>query len=87
MPDITTTNKDELRLIIWEERRRELAMEGWRREDLIRQKRFGQIMKEYATKYNTTKGSRFEENRDYLLPIPQSEIDRTNNIVTQNPNY
>ena len=44
-------------------------------------------MKAYATKYNTTKGARFEENRDYLLPIPQSEIDRTNNIVTQNPNY
>lgn len=87
LPDITTTNKDELRQRIWEERRRELAMEGWRREELIRQKRFGQVMKAYATKYNTTKGARFEENRDYLLPIPQSEIDRTNNIVTQNPNY
>ena len=32
LPDITTTNKDELRQRIWEERRRELAMEGWRRE-------------------------------------------------------
>ena len=87
LPDIVTTNKDELRQIIWDERRRELAMEGWRREDLIRQKRYGEVMKAYAAKYNTTKGARFEENRDYLLPIPQAEIDRTNNIVTQNPNY
>lgn len=87
LPDITTTNKDELRQIIWDERRRELAMEGWRREDLIRQKRYGEIMISFAQKYGITKGARFDENRDYLLPIPQTEIDRTNNILTQNPNY
>lgn len=42
LPDITTTNKDELREIIWHERRVELAMEGWRRDDLMRQHRFGE---------------------------------------------
>jgi tetratricopeptide (TPR) repeat protein len=87
LPDITETNKDKLREIIWHERRCELAMEGWRRDDLMRQKRFGTVMKSYATTYNTTKGANFDNSRDYLLPIPQSEIDKSNNVLIQNPGY
>lgn len=87
LPDITTTNKDELREIIWHERRVELAMEGWRRDDLMRQKRFGSVMRAYATKYGVEKGAKFNDNRDYLLPIPQGEIDKSNGVLTQNPNY
>nr|WP_321452978.1 RagB/SusD family nutrient uptake outer membrane protein [uncultured Carboxylicivirga sp.] len=34
-----------------------------------------------------SKGSFFVEGRHELWPIPQSEIDRTNGIVSQNPNY
>lgn len=87
LPDITTTSQDELRQIIRHERRVELAMEGWRRDDLMRQKRFGQVMREYAKKYNVEKGVKFNDNRDYLLPIPQSEIDKSNGMLKQNPGY
>lgn len=87
LPDITTTNKDELRRAIWHERRVELAMEGWRRDDLMRQHRFGEVMRAYAAKYNVQKGRAFDDNRDYLLPIPQGEIDKSNNVLIQNPGY
>ena len=87
LPDITTTNKDELRRAIWHERRVELAMEGWRRDDLMRQHRFGEVMRAYAATYNVQKGRAFDDNRDYLLPIPQGEIDKSNNVLTQNPGY
>lgn len=87
LSDITTTNKDELRRAIWHERRVELAMEGWRRDDLMRQHRFGEVMRAYAAKYNVQKGRAFDDNRDYLLPIPQGEIDKSNNVLTQNPGY
>jgi tetratricopeptide (TPR) repeat protein len=87
LPDITVSDKNLLREAIWHERRLELAMEGWRRDDLLRQKRFGETMKAYAAKYNTTKGANFSDARDYLLPIPQGEIDKTNGILTQNNGY
>lgn len=87
LPDITETGKDALRQIIWHERRVELAMEGWRRDDLMRQHRFGEVMRAYAAKYNVQKGRNFDDSRDYLLPIPQSEIDKSNNVLTQNPQY
>lgn len=35
----------------------------------------------------STKGSLFVEGRHELWPIPQSEIDRSNGVVSQNPNY
>lgn len=87
VPDITETNKESLKEIIWHERRCELAMEGWRRDDLMRQKRFGTVMRAYAAKYDTSKGANFRDDRDYLLPIPQGERDKSNNILTQNPGY
>jgi hypothetical protein len=62
-------------------------MEGWRREDLVRQKRFGEVMRAFAAKYNTNKGKLFRVDRDYLFPIPQNEIDYSNRTITQNPNY
>ncbi|MFA6812827.1 MAG: RagB/SusD family nutrient uptake outer membrane protein, partial [Bacteroidaceae bacterium] len=36
---------------------------------------------------NTTKGANFDDSRDYLLPIPQKDIDNSNNLLTQNPGY
>ncbi|GHT30043.1 membrane protein [Bacteroidia bacterium] len=87
LPDITATDKNSLREAIWNERRLELAMEGWRRDDLSRQKRFGTVMRTYAQKYDTTKGANFDDARDYLLPIPQGERDKTNGLLTQNNGY
>ncbi len=87
LPDITTTDQDELRDAIWHERRCELAMEGWRRDDLMRQKRFGDVMRAFAEQYDCTKGANFDDDRDYLLPIPQDEIDYSNGTITQNYGY
>lgn len=93
LPNITVTGKDALREAIWLERRLELAMEGWRRDDLIRQKRFGSVMKAYAAKYKPAgyqglfKGENFNDAKDYLLPIPQGERDASHGNLTQNPNY
>ena len=87
LPDITETDQERLKEIIWKERRCELAMEGWRRDDLMRQKRFGTVMRAYATKYNTSKGANFRDDRDYLFPIPQGERDKSNNILSQKPGF
>ncbi len=45
---------------------------------------------EYETihpKESQDKGTYFVEGRHELWPIPQSEIDRSNGVITQNPNY
>lgn len=87
LPDITTTNQAELRQLIWHERRLELAMEGHRRYDLVRQKRYGEVMRAYSTKYNTDKGKLFDDSRDYLMPIPDNEILLSQGKLTQNPGF
>lgn len=62
---------------IYNERRLELATEGHRFFDLVRT---GQAA--------TVLGSDgFVANRNEILPIPQAEIDVTNKILDQNPNY
>ncbi len=87
LPDITTTDQNQLRKIIWHEERVELGLEGWRRTELLRQKRFGKVMRAFAKKYDTDKGKNFDDDRDYLLPIPQDEIDKSNRVIEQNPEY
>ena len=87
LPIVTTTDKSELRQKIWKERRVELACEYHRRVDLIRQKRFGTVMRAYAQKWATEKGANFNDSYHYLCPIPQQEIDRSNLSITQNPGY
>lgn len=77
LPDITTTNQDELREIILEERRHELAMEGFRYWDVVRMGLGPEIFGPFG----------FEANKHELLPIPQSEIDLTQGRLTQNPGW
>jgi tetratricopeptide (TPR) repeat protein len=87
LADITTTDKAQVREAIWKERRLELAMEGHRRYDLVRQKRFGEVMRAYAAKYNTDKGKLFKDSRDYLLPIPSNEVLLSQGTLKQNPGF
>lgn len=87
LPDITVTDKQQLREIIWKERRCELAMEGLRRDDLVRQKRFGQIMRAYAAKHGVDKGKLFNDDKDYLLPIHIDQVLMSQGTLEQNPNY
>jgi starch-binding outer membrane protein, SusD/RagB family len=75
LPKVTTTVIDELRAEIHQERRIELAMEFERFYDLVR--------------WNEAKNTipNFVVGKHELFPIPQTEIDKSEGILTQNPGY
>lgn len=77
LPDITTTDQTQLRDIIFNERRHELGMEGWRFWDLVRTGRAPAILGPLG----------FITGKNEVLPIPQSEIDLSQGSLVQNPNY
>lgn len=77
LPNITTTDKDALRNAIWKERQVELAMEFDRYFDVIRQGRAAAIF--------GPKG--WKPNKNEVWPIPQTEIDLSAGVLTQNPGY
>jgi tetratricopeptide (TPR) repeat protein len=77
LPDITETDQAALRLLIWKERRHELAFETVRYFDLIRQERMTEVLGPLG----------FNEEKNKLLPIPQQEIDLSEGKMTQNPNW
>lgn len=77
LPDITTTSQGELRDVIFNERRHELAMEGWRYWDLLRTGRAAAALGPLG----------FISGKHDLLPIPQSEIDNSQGTLIQNPNW
>ncbi len=77
LPDITTTDQSELRILIMNERRHELAFEGWRFWDLVRTGQAATIL--------GPKG--FISGKHELFPIPQSEIDISQGTLSQNPNW
>lgn len=77
LPDVTVTDKDALRDIILEERRHELAMEGFRFWDVVRMGKGPEIFGP----------SGFQEGKHELLPIPQTERDLTQNQLEQNPGW
>jgi hypothetical protein len=77
LPDITETDKDLLRDIILKERRHELAMEGHRFWDLIRTGKAPSVLGPLG----------FVAGKHELLPIPQNEIDISQDTLIQNPNW
>jgi starch-binding outer membrane protein, SusD/RagB family len=77
LPDITTTNKDELRDLILDERRTELALEGHRFWDLVRTGKAPEILGPAG----------FITGKHELLPIPQNEIDLSQGTLQQNDNW
>lgn len=79
LPKITTMNQIELRDAIRHERRVELAMEFDRFYDLVR---WG-IAKEVLH----AAGKTGYQDRNALLPLPQNEVDKSNGVLKQNPNY
>jgi tetratricopeptide (TPR) repeat protein len=64
---------------VWDERRRELAMEQDRFFDLVRQERAGTVLRAH--------GKAFVDNKNEVFPIPQSQIDLSGGRLTQNPGY
>ena len=77
LPDITETGKEALRILIIQERRVELALEGHRFWDLVRTGMAAQILGPLG----------FIAGQHELLPIPQTEIDISQGTMQQNPNY
>lgn len=80
LPDVSITDQAGLRTAIWHEQRVELALEGHRREYLVRTGRLGARMA--AAKNIPVLDSKFD-----VLPIPQTEIDLSNNKIVQNAGY
>ncbi|NCT94660.1 MAG: RagB/SusD family nutrient uptake outer membrane protein [Chitinophagaceae bacterium] len=80
LPDITTTDQATLRDAIRKERRIELAMEHDRFFDIVR---WGIAQ----TVLNAAGKTAFTNSRDVLLPIPQTQIDLSAGVLTQNPGY
>lgn len=79
LPDVTTTERAELRNAIWQERRVELAMEQHRWFDLVRTGRAASVMQAL--------GKPFVAGKHELFPIPQGEVDLSEGALTQNPGY
>lgn len=81
LPLVTTTNQGTLRDIIRHERRVELAMEDYGRFfDLVRWGISQAVL-------NGVGKTNFNASRDNLLPIPQTQIDLSRGVLTQNPGY
>lgn len=79
LPEVTTTDPTELRDAIRHERRVELGMEFDRFYDLVR---WG-----IASEVLHAAGKTNYQPKNALLPLPQSEIDKSKGILVQNPNY
>jgi len=78
LPPVTTTDQAVLRKAIYHERRVELAMDfDSRYFDVIRQGRGAEVFGSLGWKAN----------KNEVWPIPQSEIDNSFGVLTQNPGY
>ncbi len=79
LPDVKETDKVKIRQAIWRERRVEMGMEQQRWFDLARQGRLEEALKKH--------GKNIISPKHLLLPIPQREIDLSNQTLTQNVGY
>ena len=80
LPNITTTDQAELREAVRKERRAEMAMEHDRFFDLVRWGIAQDVL-------NAAGKTNFTNNRDVLLPIPQTQIDLSAGVLKQNTGY
>lgn len=76
-----------LRQQIWHEREMELAYEWDRFFDIVRQGRVRKCLVDFAATRSNHRGVYFREGVNEIFPIPQTEIDISNGVVTQNPGY
>jgi hypothetical protein len=91
-------SQQELRGIVRQERRSELAMEGLRRTDLIRWRTAENVMNGWIhglkidevvgtdNGYVRVEQRSFNPDKHYFMPIPQNERDLNSNL-TQNPGW
>ena len=74
---------EELRAVVYHERRVELGLEGSRFYDLARWGQAGTVLRDLGL-YGK---DNFVDGCHELLPIPQKDIQVTDGIITQNPCY
>ena len=79
LPKITTNDQGELREAIRHERRVELGLEPDRFYDLVRWGIASEVL-HAAGKVNY-------QDKNALLPLPQSEIDKSKGVLVQTPDY
>ncbi|GAP69301.1 starch-binding protein associating with outer membrane [Bacteroidales bacterium 6E] len=85
LPPITTTDQIELRHAIWNERRSELGMEGYRYFDILR---YNRLEPGFAqTLFHSLGKTSFDPAKHTRFPIPQSEIDFSGGSLEQNPGW
>lgn len=77
LPDVASSNQGAVRDAILKERRAEMAMEQNRFFDLVRTGRAAEALGPLG----------YIEGKHNLFPIPQSEIDLSEGLLTQNPNW
>jgi hypothetical protein len=77
LPPVTTTDQSALRNAIYKERQVELAMESDRYFDVIRQGRAAEVF--------GPKG--WKAGKNEVWPVPQTEIELSGGLLTQNPGY
>ncbi|MES2387503.1 MAG: RagB/SusD family nutrient uptake outer membrane protein [Bacteroidota bacterium] len=77
LPDITETNTSALDDIIFDERRRELALEDLRYWDLVRTGRAEAVLGPLG----------FIKGKHELLPLPSLEVEQSGGKIIQNPQY
>jgi len=95
--DLISLSGPDLLNAIYDERRLELAMEGHRYYDLKRTGRLAEAMQEFLTYNLSTNTDPYDAGNDegkffnpalhYLFPVPQTEIDLSGGLITQNPGY
>lgn len=76
-----------LRELIRSERRVELALEGQRYMDIRRWEIAPQVMKSIKNIRNSLAQERLWNDKLYLMPVPQSQIDLSEGLLTQNKGY
>lgn len=77
LPELSGLSQSQLREAIWRERRSELAMEGDRFLDLVRQGNAGTVLGPLG----------FTTGKNELFPIPSESISLSNGVLVQNPGY
>jgi len=91
-----TLSSAQLTQLIRNERRSELALEGLRYYDIIRWKAGKEYLDGtvYGAKFSNSNSNyirldnrRFDEQRDYLWSIPQTQIDLNKNLLPNNPGH
>ena len=80
LPDVVAVSQANMRSLIQQERRVELAMEHERFFDIVR---WGIV----AAAEQAAGKTGFVSNKNELLPIPQAEIDLSKGVLKQNPGY